>query len=305
MISKHFWLRSLAVPLAVLSLAACEDSVSLSDTATVRILLTDAPAQYIGEAFVDIGAVELLSADGGARIVLSEDGTDGPVDLLDLEGLTTLVLADIDIPAGTYHELRLIVESASVTLVDAEFRDGSTVADLRVPSGAQTGIKLKLRSGAVDPDAAEDGAGVEISGGETVLVVDFDVHQSFRIQGNPSTPAGINSVSFQPTLRVVVRDVAGSISGTISTAADTPIEGLVVTAETVSPEGDPDFQTQTATAMTGTDGAYTIFFLAPGTYTVTVATPDGFTTDPVSVEDVVVDPSGDVTGIDFAIVPAG
>ncbi len=293
--SPRAWILSAMV---VLSLAGCDDGTGVPQTADVRVLLTDAPSEYIGAAFVDIGAVELLSADGGDRIVLSEDGTDGPVNLLDLQGLTTDVLADVNIPAGTYHQLRLFVESASVTLKDGYlFNSGSSDSDLNVPSGAQSGIKLRLRSG------EEDSGGVEIAGGETVLVVDFDVNQSFRIQGNPNTPAGINSVSFRPTLRVVVQDVAGRIQGVISTAEQTPVEGLVVTAESVDPGDDEEFQTHTATALTGADGSYSIFFLVPGTYTVTVATPAGMKTDPASTE-VVVEAAGEVGDVDFVIVPS-
>ena len=225
--SKYAIVRLLGLSMAVMSLGACGDSLGVPQTATIRVLLTDAPADYIGEAFVDIGTVELLSSDGGDRIVLSEDGTDGPVNLLDLQGLATEVLADMEIPVGTYHQLRLFVESASVTLADGYlFNDGSAASVLRVPSGAQTGIKLNLRSG--DPDDG-DAEGVVIRAGETILVVDFDVSQSFRIQGNPSTPAGIKSVSFRPTLRVVVQDLSGSISGVVSTArTNTPAGGLGV-----------------------------------------------------------------------------
>ena len=305
-------LRNIAVVLATsFAFAACDNTVSVSDTALVQVLLTDAPSDYIGEAFVDIGAVELLPSGDGERIVLSEDGTDGPINLLDLQGLTTEVLADLEIPSGTYHQLRLFIESASVTLADGyEFRAGGNQGDLRVPSGASSGLKLKLRSGDEDAEGegeAEEGeeesGGIELAGGETVLVVDFDVNQSFRIQGNPNTPAGINGVSFKPTLRVVVSDIAASIGGTVSTAlADTNLEGLVVMAETVNPDpGDTEFQTQTATALTDATGAYTLNFLAPGTYNVTVETPDGLTTTPASVE-VVVEASGDVTGVDFEIV---
>ena len=143
---------------------------------------------------------------------------------------------------------------------------------------------------------------MEIAGGETVLVVDFDVNQSFVLQGNPNTPAGIKSVSFRPTLRVVVADVAGSVSGAVTTQlADTSVEGLVVTAETVDPGDDEEFQTQTATAVTDANGAYAMNFLAPGTYTLTVATGDGLTTAPASIE-VVVGESEDISDINFEVV---
>ena len=85
MMSRYSRIRSSPLlALAVLALVGCEDGLSVSDTANVRILLTDAPSDYISEARVDIGTVELLSSDGGERVVLSEDGTDGPVNLLDL-----------------------------------------------------------------------------------------------------------------------------------------------------------------------------------------------------------------------------
>ena len=287
--------------LSALALAACDGGTGLSDTARIQVLLTDAPADYVGAAFVDIGAVELLPADGGDRIVLSDDGTDGPIDLLDLQGFTTEVLADAEIPAGTYKEIRLFIESASVVLADGfAFRDGSTESTMKVPSGASSGLKLKLRSD--NPDDEDGDAGVVISGGETILVVDFDVSQSFRIQGNPLTPAGINGVSFRPVLRVVVQNMAGSIGGTVATAlAETSVEGLVVTAESVDPGDVEEFQTVTATALTAADGSYVIAFVAPGTYTVTVTTPDGLTTTPESVE-VVVGEGENETGVDFEIV---
>jgi hypothetical protein len=305
-VPKHLRKALVAIAAVPIALSACGESVGVPQNARVQILLTDAPSDYVGEAFVDIGAVELLPSGEGDRIVLSEDGTDGPINLLDLQGLTTEVLADVDIPAGTYHQLRLFVESASVTLADGyEFRDGSTESDLRVPSGAQSGIKLRLRPDAESDMGEGDGdgeGGVEIAGGETILVVDFDVNQSFRIQGNPNTPAGINGVSFRPTLRVVVQDLAGSMAGTVSTSLqDTPVEGLVVSAETVDPGDDEEFQSRVATAVTDSVGGYTIHFLAPGTYTVTVAAGEGLTTDPASVE-VVVEASEDVEGIDFAVV---
>ena len=72
---------------SLVALAACDDSTDVSDTASIQVFLTDAPSDYVGEAFVDIGAVELLPAGDGDRIVLSDDGTDGPINLLDLQRL--------------------------------------------------------------------------------------------------------------------------------------------------------------------------------------------------------------------------
>lgn len=298
---------ALAAAVIGLGVAACDDSgTAPAGDASVTVLLTDAPIDYVAAAEVDIGAVEILPANGDAPILLNEDGTDGFVDLLDLQGAVTHTLAEADIEAGEYTQLRLIVESARVELVEGyEFEDGSTEQDLFVPSGAQTGIKLNLSPANGDESGDEGDGPITIAGGETVLVLDFDVSKSFVIQGNPETPAGIKGMIFKPTLRVTARDVAASISGTVSTdLEETSVEGLTVTA---TPEGDgalEEFQTSEGTAMTDEDGAYTIHFLVPGTYTVTVDAADGLTTDPDSVE-VELGENEDATEVDFELIEDG
>ena len=291
-------------------LLGCEgDPSSVGDTATVRVLLTDAPADYIGEAWVDIGRVEIIPAGEGGPITLSEDGTDGFVDLLDLQNAATHALADGVVEPGTYTQLRLIVEAARVVLAGEgedqfRFADGTTEQDLKVPSGAQTGIKLNLKpaDGEEGEEGEDDEGGVEIVPGETVLVLDFDVYRSFVIQGNPETPAGIKSMHFQPTLRVVVRDGAGSISGTVSTAVpDLSVEGLTVTAVPEEETFFGEYQTQSAIAVTGSDGSFTIHFLVPGSYTVSVTPPEGYAASPENTA-VDVGPAENVEGVNFAVV---
>lgn len=297
----RLWKAPVAVAVASLAFAACDDGDSTgldNQNASVRVLLTDAPSDYIANAWVDIGAVRLLSDDegDGLTLTLTEDATDGLVELLELQNAATRELAHQDIEPGTYTQLRLIIEEAEVELIDGYvFNDGSTRRSLKVPSGAQSGLKLNLR------DAGDGSAGVHIAGGETVLVLDFDVSQSFVIQGNPETPAGINGVIFKPTIRVTARDVAGSISGTVTAADDSiVVEGLTVTAELEDPSLVEEYQTTTATATVQEDGTYTIHFLVPGDYIVTVDVAEGFVTDPESLE-VDVDAAEAETGVDFLV----
>jgi hypothetical protein len=292
---------SAVMALAAVALTGCEDSgVGVADgAADVRVLLTDAPADYIDAAWVDIGAISLVPMEG-TPVLLSEDGTDGLVDLLELQNAATAELADMEIEPGTYAEIRMVVEAAEVDLVDGyTFRDGTTTKALKVPSGAQSGLKLKLapRDGMGDEDD-----GLEIVPGENVLVVDFDVSRSFVLQGNPDTPAGIHGVIFKPTLRVTVDDVAASIAGQVTTDLDVPVAGLTVTADPV--EGGSlleAFQTEIATAVTAEDGSYTLHFLVPGSYVVSVAAPEGSEADPATRE-ITVDVSEDATGADFVLV---
>jgi hypothetical protein len=274
--------------------------------ATLKVLLTDAAADYVAGAWVDIGAVHLLPVDESASpITLTEDGTDGMINLLDFQDGATTELAEATFDPGEYKQLRLVVEEASVDLIDGyTFRDGSTSQSLKVPSGAQSGIKLHLWP-AEGTDNDDGDAGVMIVPGETVIVLDFDVNQSFLIQGNPETPAGIKSMHFQPTIRVTARDVAGSISGTVSGAADSiEVEGLEVTAEPTGPATVPGYQTLTGTALTDGEGTYTIYFLVPGEYEVGVAVAEGFYTEPLSAT-VDVGEAEDVAGIDFLIDETG
>lgn len=264
--------------LLTLGLAACDDDGTTPEgEVTLQVLLTDAAAEYIAAAEVDIGAIELIGGPGGP-VPLTLDGTDGMVNLLELQNEVTMVLADIEIEAGTYSQLRLIVENASVTLEDGlEFNGGGTSQVLIVPSGAQTGIKLNLS--AVDGE----GGGLAITE-DMVLVVDFDVNQSFVLLGNPLTPAGVEGVLFTPTLRVTVDDVSASIAGTVTTAVpDLDVSGMVV--EAVPTEGTTlePFQSETATALVEDDGTYAIYFLVPGEYTVSVDAGEGFTSEIVVV----------------------
>jgi hypothetical protein len=272
--------------MAGLTLAACDTPTEQQGNAYLRILLTDAPSDYNASAVVEIGSIEILPAGGGSRQVIVEDA--GSYDLMDLQNGVTADLGIAPIEAGDYSELRMIVESAEITLADGyEFNDGTTTRTLFVPSGAQSGIKIKLMS----PDGDDD-AGVTFSPGESVLVVDFDVSQNFVIQGNPETPAGIHGILFTPVLRAIVRDVAGSIAGTVAAPTGVVVEGLTVTATRAGAE-DAD-----ATTLVKADGTFLLPFMTPGTYNVTVAAPADHT---ANVVEVTVDENQAVTGVALTI----
>jgi hypothetical protein len=292
--------------LALLSLstllptAACDDGSGVADLdpqlALVRIVMTDAPIDYVSEALVDIGEVSLVPGDEGGHVVLSENGTDGFVNLLDFQGAATTPIGQAEIEPGEFSQLRMIVEAAHVRLKDGyTFRDGTTEMALTIPSGAQSGIKLNLHD-------AEDGGPVAIVPGETVLVLDFDVGRSFVLNGNFETPAGVHGVHFQPTLRVVAMDVAASISGVVTTSLDgVAVEGLTVTASPADGGTVEGYQTLAGTAITDAQGAYTIHFLVPGTYDVTVALDAGLGSEPAT-RSVSLGNSEDATGADFDVV---
>jgi hypothetical protein len=128
----------------------------------VRILLTDAPADFV-EANVLIERVELLGE--GDRVILLADEPQ-PFDLLTLQDGITAIIADEDVPNGIYHQVRVIVNEEASVLFD----DG-TVETLKIPSGSQSGIKMNLPALDIDDDLI-------------IVTIDFDVTASFVKRGN-------------------------------------------------------------------------------------------------------------------------
>jgi hypothetical protein len=182
----------------LLAIGGCSDVSGPEGSAQVRVLLTDAPSDYIEEAWVCVSEVYLQGGveDNAARTTLWEkgDGDSQCFDLLTLQGVFADLTGDeegVEVPAGTYNQLRLIVDSASVVLKEGyTFSDGvTTEMELTIPSGAQTGIKVQL----LEPVQAEEEVVTEIA-------IDADVEANFVIQGNPETPAGIQGILFTPHL---------------------------------------------------------------------------------------------------------
>jgi hypothetical protein len=163
------------------TLTGC-DSQSPSGTTSLSVRLKDAPGD-VQHAFVTITEVDLVGS-GGVQVL-----TDAPVttDLLTLATDVLTLVQDVEVPSGTYHELRFKISGACLAVDDGS--GGSTVyategydstpcggeADgrLQAPSFAQSGLKVKMTGGALVLDVPEK-----------ILLVDFDVTQSFGHAGN-------------------------------------------------------------------------------------------------------------------------
>jgi len=294
----------LLIALTATAFTGCSDSTGPQEPAHFVVTLTDSPGAWFDSAVVEIGEVWATQA-GGPPILLSDDG--GTWNLLDLQNGVMAELASADIEPTRLLQLRLHVVAASVTLKDPyEFTDGETAAELFVPSGAQSGIKINLR----DAAGNEDGAGVDLVPGETILaVVDMDVERNFVVNGSPDDPDGIKGVLFTPLLRATLENVAGSISGTVTYTTppaqpDDPVEYARVDAildQATSEVPVEEMETVDAAAIAREDGTYTVYFLSPGTYDVSatatidaVEYSDGPTTVPVEAKE-------NVTGVDFSL----
>lgn len=205
------WSRRLCAGLVLattVGTVACDDvDTAPEDAALVQIVVTDAPSDYIESAEVWISKVYLQGApDEGdeaaadppsGRVVLFEDPTNPfHVDLLVLrDGLVAELTEPVAVDPGGYNQLRIVVDSAFVTLKEGfAFSDGSTTRALKIPGGSSSGVKVFLDG----PVAAE-------AGEQTTLLLDFDVDDNFKIQGNPDSPAGIKGLLFTPVIKELNR----------------------------------------------------------------------------------------------------
>ncbi|HEX5042133.1 MAG TPA: DUF4382 domain-containing protein [Candidatus Polarisedimenticolaceae bacterium] len=180
----------LGVLVLTAGMVGCNDSdeVLSGGNSQVRVMLTDAPADQIASAKVTISRVYLVRDDGAPVDLRPASDTPLTFELLDLRNGLTALLADHAVPAAHYNQLRLVVDSAEVTLVDGlTFSDGTSTKTLTVPSGMQTGIKVQL----AEPITADEG---EL----TIVTVDFDVADNFVLQGPADAP---NGVIFTPVLK--------------------------------------------------------------------------------------------------------
>ncbi len=204
----------------------------------------------VSEANVSIDRIEMRlkgSEEESDFIVLTD--VDTVLNLVDLQNGVVATLAEIEVPAGDYDEVRVITGDAEIILTDGRS------FDLKIPSGSQSGIKIKVTPGIV------------VEGGLTTeLLLDFDLSKSFVVKGDPSRVDGINGFNFKPVIRAINSSTAGRVSGTIIRATDdAPLENVYLVLT-------PDESTETTyEAYTAADGTYTFLGVPAGDYSLTAS----------------------------------
>jgi hypothetical protein len=188
-------------------LAACggsdDASTSTGGTGTLSVKVTDAPAtpEY-REVWVTVEKV---------RVHLNEDAAEddggwqeidvAPAKKIDLLTLRNGILADlgqIEVPAGQYHQFRLVLGSGA-TDNELVLADGAREA-LKTPSGQQSGLKLNA-------------APFDVADGQTVeLVLDFDAARSVVKAGNSG------KYLLKPVITVIPVLDAGAVADPVAAA---------------------------------------------------------------------------------------
>ncbi|WP_339739779.1 DUF4382 domain-containing protein [uncultured Sunxiuqinia sp.] len=251
---------------------------------TVSFLVTDAPfpTDLVAEANVTIDKIEIRKADesegedseGSTFVIVSEETME--FNLLDLRNGVTAELTNVELDAGSYDQIRLHVVDASVVLSD----EASTTFDLKIPSGSSSGLKIKIKDGLIVQD-----------GGFSTVLLDFDVSQSFVVQGNPLTKAGIKGFIFKPVIRAVVEEATGSIEGHITVG-----DSLAIGSATVE---FYEMDSLITSALTDSTGFYAAIGLSLGEYDLKVLA-DGYVE---AEEEVVAVTSTNAVVVDFELTP--
>jgi hypothetical protein len=172
--SSRTKLAILALALVV-PLTAC-DSGADPAFGSVTILLTDAPGE-LSEAWVTITDIYLQGQAGesdpaATRVYLLQDGEETH-ELLDLANTVVKLVGGEMVPTGRYGQLRVVMSGGCVVAdgvvyasSDSYVECGDRHGTLQMPSFAQTGAKVLLH-------------GLTVTGGQNVVVLDFDVARSF------------------------------------------------------------------------------------------------------------------------------
>ena len=170
----------LAAALLVLT-ASCESNAVRYGQ--VSLGLTDAPGDVL-QAVVTIEQIYVQpGGDSGASRFVIRD-TPFTTDLLTLVDSTAVLLEDVDVPVGSYGQLRFVISGGFIAVEQpggdtaiyassptyAGLPEGVVVTgQLQMPSYAQSGLKVQLPSSAI----------VIVEDSLVVITVDFDVAQSF------------------------------------------------------------------------------------------------------------------------------
>ena len=236
-------------------------------TGTLELYLSDAPtdAENVTGVYITINEIQYHMND---QWITCEE-FEGPktYNLLELTDGNSTLLGELVLPGGHYNQIRFILDAPEMGQDPInpgcyiEFADNST-EPLFVPSGNTTGFK------AVGEFTVPINGTVEIT-------TDFDVRKSVHLAAS--------HYILWPTIRTVVNNEAGRISGVVtnnSTYTDIIVfayeDGTWADTEDDEPIYPASrFPNAVNSGKMCDDGHYTIPFLAAGTYDLAVAGYDG------------------------------
>ncbi|MBZ4397519.1 MULTISPECIES: DUF4382 domain-containing protein [unclassified Myxococcus] len=249
------------------------------DDGKVSILLTDAPGDGIETAVVTISSIYLQGGDSeGGRVVLRDEPV--TVSLLELANSTSELVSEAVVPNGDYDQLRFVITGG---YLEVRNEDGTTsifaTSDdyAGLPEGAEVSGRLHMPSYGSSGLKVKFTEKLTIEGEQKILLVDFDVAQSF---GKEAGNSGRWVMS--PVIKSAELTASASIDVEVTLGAGVvlpTLEGQVLTlanlnAVLINAEGSRETLPLTDANADGTFEA-TFRFLIPGTFQVQVEAPVG------------------------------
>lgn len=169
----------------VLGFISCDDdNENVTETTTVEIRLTDAPAPY-DAVNINIQAIALHVNSDWIALNLTKTGV---FNLLELQHGVDVLLANEDVPVGKISQIRLILGEEGNSVV----KDGQSYK-LETPSAQQSGLKLNLHDELVSNVVYR-------------LWIDFDATRSI-------VETGSGKLQLKPVIRTYTDATSGSIKG--------------------------------------------------------------------------------------------
>ncbi len=272
-------------PLALaFALVACQDNSTapqrngnttrIGAGAGFTLLLTDAPpASDITAAVVTISKIT-MQGSGGTVTILDTPFTG---DLLQLQNEVATLVRGANIPAGTYTQVRLVLSGAYIESGGKIFASSPDYPGLNglhadgvlmMPSMEQSGLKIDL-----------PGGNLQVGPDETIVMIDFDVANSFGHEAGNS-----GRWVMHPVIKATNVTFGGNVLAelqlgqgvTLPTLNGQPLTlGAFAAVLTPVAGGAPD-----TVPLTLTNGVFSALFkaLMPGTYNLTFISPAGLIT---------------------------
>ena len=273
---------------AAFALGACDESPTGDNAGSMSLLITDAPGDFL-EAIVTIERVELLGSEEDEgdeegqenRIVLLDEPWTG--NLLELSNDVADLTDEITIPGGSYSQLRFVIsggcievetEGGSEVYASSGYEEcGAADGSLQLTSLPTSGLKINLPGG------------FRIDGDHRIVLVDFDVSESFgHLAGNSGQWV------MHPVIRATDVVLSGDLDVSLLVADSVDLPGeLSADSFAITIDDEP--------AVPVIDGVASFDFVVPGTYTVDLVVPEGVTvtTDPALPLEVEVGSAGNAT----------
>jgi len=274
-------MRHLALPLlGLVGVISCITPTSSPGTGQISLLLKDA-AGDVKAAVVTISEIDLQGT--GGTIVLRN--TPVTTNLLTLSTDVASLVDGFVIPSGTYTQLSFVITGAYIEVDNGNGTSSfyasspdyaglppntTLTGTLQMPSYTQSGLKVIMPSNAM----------VIPNGGSELLLLDFDVSQSFG-----QLAGGSGQWVMHPVIKATNVTATGNGVVTLTLGNGVTLPSGTTLADFTTTITGPATLGPVNFSDSNSDGTFEVHFnfLTPGTYTVDITSPapiTNFTTTP-------------------------